>query len=119
MKNKEITCIICPLGCNIIVETDGSSFKAISGYKCKRGVEYAKSEALDPKRMITSSVLVVDGEWPLVSVKSSKPIPKDKLFSILEEIKKTRVKAPVKIGQVIIKNVAKTDIDIVATKTIE
>ena len=119
MVKKEITCIVCPIGCKILVKTDGSKFEALNGFKCKRGVEYARSEALDPRRMLTTSVLVLNGEWPLVSVKSSKSVPKDKLFTVLKEVKKTEVKAPVKLGQIIIKNVAKTGIDIVATKQVK
>ena len=119
VKKKEITCIVCPIGCKILVKTDGNKFEAVDGFKCKRGVVYAKSEALDPRRMLTTSVLVLNGEWPLVSVKSSKPVPKDKLFTVLKGIKKAEVKAPVKLGQIIIKNVAKTGIDIVATKQVK
>jgi len=116
---KEITCIVCPIGCKILVKTDNKNVEIIEGNKCKRGVEYAKNEALDPRRMLTSSVLVKGGEWPLVSVKSSKPVPKDKTLSVLNDIKKARISAPVKIGQIIIKNVASTNIDIVATKSIK
>jgi len=120
MKNKnEITCIICPIGCKIKVQTAKSSCKILSGSKCKRGVEYARSEALDPRRMLTTSVLVTNGNWPLVSVKSTKPVPKEKIFTVLKEIKKTKIKAPIIIGQVIIENVANTGIDIVATKSID
>ena len=120
MKNKkEITCIVCPIGCKILIKSDGKSFELISGNKCKKGVEYARSEALDPRRMLTSSVLVIKGEWPLVSVKSSKPVPKKKIFEVLKEIKQKELKAPIKIGQKIIKNVANTGIDIIATKQIQ
>ena len=115
---NQITCIICPIGCKILVRTDGTDFELLDGNKCKRGVEYARSEALDPRRMLTTSVLVTNGEWPLVSVKSSKTVPKDKLFSVLKEIKKTDVKAPIKSGQILIKNVANTGINIVSTKKI-
>ena len=118
-SEKEITCIICPIGCKILVRTDGKHFELLDGNKCKKGIDYAKNEALDPRRMLTSSVLVKNGEWPLVSVKSSKPVPKDKVFSVLKEIKKTTVNAPVKSGQKIIKNVSCTKIDIVATKSIK
>ena len=118
MIKKEITCIVCPIGCKILIEVDGSHCKALKGFKCKRGVEYAKNEALAPKRMLTSSVLVLNGKWPLVSVKSSMPVPKQKIFTVLSEIKKARINAPVKIGDVVIKNVAKTNIDIIATKNV-
>jgi len=118
-KEKEITCIVCPVGCKILVKTDGKQIKDIDGNKCKKGIDYAQSEALDPRRMLTTSVLVNGGKWPLVSVKSSKPIPKDKVFQVLKEIKKTKIEAPIKSGQKIIKNVSNIDIDILATRTIE
>lgn len=118
-NEKKITCLVCPISCKIIVRTDRKHFKILNENKCKRGIEYARNEALDPRRMLTSSVFVENGNWPLVSVKSSKTVPKEKIFSILEEIKKKKVFAPVKLGQIIIKNVANTKIDIVATKSIK
>ena len=120
MKNKkEITCIICPIGCKITVRTDSVNCEIVKGNKCNRGVEYAYSEALDPKRMLASTILVENGQWPLVSVKSSKAVPKNKIFEVLKEIKQKKVKAPVKIGHKIIKNVANTKIDIIATKNVD
>ena len=119
MNKREITCIVCPLGCKIIVKTDGTNCEIVEGNKCKRGIEYAHSEALDPKRVLTSSILVMSGEWPLVSVKTTKPIPKDMLSQVLHEIKETVVKAPVSIGDVLINNVCNLGIDLVATKTVE
>lgn len=115
---KEITCIVCPIGCKILVRASEGQFEVLDGNKCKRGIEYARSEALDPKRMLTSSVLVKNGEWPLVSVKSSKTIPKGKVYSVLKEIKNVSINAPVKPGQIIIKNVLNTGTNIVSTKTI-
>ena len=119
VSEKKITCIVCPISCKIQFKTDGTHFELIDGNKCKKGVDYARNEALDPRRMLTSLVSVKNGKWPLVSVKSSKPVPKNKVFSILKEIRKTKVYAPVISGQIIIKNVDNTDIDILATKSIE
>jgi CxxC motif-containing protein len=119
MDEKEITCIVCPIGCKILVRSNGTRCEIKKGNKCKRGIEYARSEALDPRRMLTSSILIIGGKWKLVSVKTSKSVPKDKIFTVLKEIKKTSVKAPVKCGQILIKNVANTKIDVIATKTVE
>lgn len=116
---KKITCIVCPIGCKILVKSDGKSFELLDGNKCKRGIEYARNEALNPKRMLTTSVLVKNGKWPLVSVKSTSPVPKEKLFSVLKEIKNKKISAPVKSGQIIIKDVAGTNINIISTKTID
>ena len=118
MVEKEVTCIVCPIGCKILVRTDGTSFEILEGNKCKKGIDYARNEALDPRRMLASSILVENGEWPLVSVKSSEPIPKEKIFEVLTQIKKTKVKAPVELGQRLIENIAGTGIDIIATKTV-
>ncbi len=117
-KKQDITCIICPIGCKIMVQSDGTTITAITGHRCNQGINYAQTEALNPQRMLTSSVLVHNGTWPLVSVKTTKPIPKEKIFSVLTEIQKTVVNAPIKKGKVLLHNVAHTNIDIIATKTI-
>ena len=119
MNRKKITCIVCPIGYKILVDSDGSKIETLNGYKCKRGVEYATSEALNPSRMLTTSILVKKGKWPLVSVKSSKPVPKEKIFQILSEIRKNPVLAPIEIGDVLIRNILNTNIDIIATKNVE
>jgi len=116
---KKITCIVCPIGCKILVKTDGKHFEICNGHKCIKGIEYARNEALDPRRILTSSVLVINGEWPLASVKSTMPVPKNKIFQILKQIKVAKVYAPVTLGQNIIKNVANTGINIIATKSIK
>ncbi len=118
-NNYEITCIICPIGCKILVRTDGKNVSLVEGEKCQRGKEYACSEALDPRRILTTSVLIKDGQWPLVSVKTTAPVPKKELFTVLKHIWKLQVCAPVKCGQVLSTNIAGTGIHVVATKTIE
>jgi CxxC motif-containing protein len=119
MDEKKITCIVCPVGCKILVKTDGKQFEIQGGNKCKKGIEYARNEVLDPRRILTTSILVKGGEWPLVSVRSTQPIPKDKIFAVLREIHKISVGAPVGVGQVIVKNIVNLGIDIVATKTVK
>jgi len=98
---------------------DGKKVIDIQGNKCRRGVAYAKHEMLDPRRMLTTSILVKNGIYPLVSVKTSKPLPKPYIFQALQEIKKTTVNAPIEMGETIIKNILGLDVDIVATKTIK
>lgn len=118
MPKKEITCIVCPIGCKILVNTNGKGCDIVEGNKCKQGIDYARSEALNPRRVLTSSVLVNNGNWPLVSVKTTKPIPMDKIIKVLQEIKNISTNAPVKSGQVLVKNVADTGINVIATKSI-
>ena len=118
MNNDEyITCILCPIGCNIRINKNKKNI--IEGYKCDKGIEYSKNEMLSPMRILTTSILVKNGIIPLVSVKTSKPIPKNKLFEIIEIIKKTKIDAPIQIGDIIIKNILETGSDIIATKTVK
>lgn len=115
---KEITCVVCPIGCKIIVTNEEMNRGVIKGNKCKKGIEYTRNEVLNPRRMLTSSIRVYGGEWPLVSVKSSKPVPKDKIFTILTALHKMVIQAPVYSQQCLMKNVLNIGIDIIATKTV-
>ncbi|ADD03041.1 protein of unknown function DUF1667 [Thermoanaerobacter italicus Ab9] len=118
MELKEITCIVCPLGCRIQVEREGGEIKSIKGYSCSRGLEYAKNEVVMPKRTITTSVRAVGGHLPLLSVRTKEPVPKEKIQEIMLELAKVEVKAPVKIGDVVVKNILGTGVDIIATRNL-
>lgn len=116
---KEYTCIICPTGCDITAEVEEGNIISLEGASCKRGHEYVNQELTNPQRNIASSILLEGGVLPLVSVRLSKPIPKEKIFDVMEVIKKTRLKAPVFIGQVAIPNILKIGSDVIITKNVE
>ena len=118
MKNRELTCICCPLGCALEVTLEGKEVKNVKGNSCNRGAEYAVKECTNPTRIVTSIVEVINGDIPMVPVKTEKDIPKDKITECIKEMKGIRVKAPINIGDIIIENVAGTSINIVATRRI-
>lgn len=115
---KEIICISCPLGCYLTVNFDQKILKNITGNRCILGVDYAKKEILNPERTLTTTVRVNNGNLPLVSVKTNKPLPKNKIFDTMNLLAKIQLEAPVKIGEKIIQNIFNTKIDIIATKNI-
>ena len=117
--NKDITCIVCPKGCTIHVEYDETGIKSMEGYTCKRGIDYATAEILSPTRMVTSSVKVDNARYTVCPVKTSSPIGKDKIVDVMKSICCVTVQAPVKQGDVIIKDVCGTGADIIATQTLE
>ncbi len=119
MEKRELTCIQCPLGCQITVTLDNGKVVDVTGNTCPRGDKYARAEVTNPTRVVTSIVRVEGGHLPAVSVKTKDVIPKGKISDILAEIKPVIVKAPIKIGDVIIPNVAGTGVDVVATKNIQ
>ena len=114
---RELTCIICPKGCNIKVEIEEGKVKSIEGNTCKRGYDYALSEVTNPVRTITSTMKLENGK--MVPVKTDKPIPKELIFKCMEEINKATLKRPVKIGDILIENILNTGSNIVATNNME
>ena len=99
---KELTCIACPLGCSLIVTLEEKKVLSVVGNTCPRGKEYAINECTAPKRMVTTTIRCENGE--LVSVKTSQPIPKEKVFEAMEIINSTVAKLPLSVGDVIIPN---------------
>jgi len=118
MKKKFI-CIICPNGSELEVRYSEKGSERVSGSLCGRGLDYVKKELFSPERSVTSSVEVRNGSLPLVSVKTSKPIPKEKIFAVMDEIAGIEVEAPIRIGDVIVKDVLGTGADIIATKNVD
>lgn len=112
---KSLVCVSCPLGCPIEVEIENGEVISVKGNTCKRGDAYARSEVTNPVRSLTSTVKVEGGIHPVVPVKSSAPVPKDKMFECMKEINSACVKAPVKIGDKVIENVCGLGVDILAT----
>ncbi len=111
---KELICITCPRGCHLSVDDNLN----VTGNMCPRGAMYAKAELTHPTRMVTSSVNVISKIESRLPVKTKEPIPKELIFKVMEEIMKVSVKAPIRIGDVVIKDVLGTGVDIVATKNI-
>lgn len=120
MPIRELTCISCPLGCQLKVEVnDAGEVLSVTGNTCKRGEIYGRKEVTAPERTVTSTVKVVGGKAPVVSVRTRGDIPKDKIFACMEEIRQAAVTAPVAIGDVILSGVAGTAVDVIATQAVE
>ncbi len=119
MEIRDLTCIGCPMGCAIRVTMEGSEILKVDGFTCKRGETYARKEVTDPTRIVCSSVPVTGGYPAQVSVKTSRDIPKARIFDVMKTLKGVHVTAPVHIGDVIVKNAAGTGADIIATKNIQ
>lgn len=118
MNTVNLICIGCPLGCPLTVEMEGNEVKSVSGNTCPRGDAYAKKELTNPTRIVTSTVRVAGGKLAMVSVKTQSDIPKGKIFDCVKALKDVEVIAPVKIGDVIVENVAGTGVNVIATKNV-
>ena len=113
-----LTCVLCPVGCELEVAKDEAGVAQVTGNECDKGVPWALEEVLRPKRNLATSVPVKGRAVRMVSVRLSAPVPREMVFPILAEIAKLRPEAPVRRGQVLIADVLGTGVDVIATRTI-
>ena len=116
MEKRELTCIGCPLGCQITVEMENKAVLSVTGNTCPRGKAYAEKEVTNPTRIVTSTVRTKDADRPYISVKTREDIPKGMIFEVMREINKITAQAPVEIGDVLLDNVAGTGAAVIATR---
>lgn len=115
---RTFTCIICPNGCEITAEYEGTDVRSIQGATCPKGEDYVRQELTDPRRNIATSIPVDGGELPLVSVRLDRPIPKKEIFHVMEAINQVRVAAPTTIGQVVLSDVCGLGANVIITKNV-
>ena len=99
---RELTCIVCPMGCGLKVELENGNILSVSGNTCPRGKQYAINECTDPQRTVTSTMRCGNG---VVSVKTDRTISKDKMFECIKIINSHSAPLPIRIGDVIIEDV--------------
>lgn len=119
METKNLTCINCPMGCYLTVKIENGQVVEVLGESCARGVAYAKTESLNPKRMMTSTVRLHGAILDVLPVKSAQPVPKSMVPVCVIALKGVDIDAPVKMGDVIVSNVAGTGVDVIATRSFE
>ncbi|MCC3868978.1 DUF1667 domain-containing protein [Terrisporobacter mayombei] len=115
---REITCIVCPKGCQMIVNNIDGQY-IVEGNSCIRGAKYGVDEVTNPKRMITSTVRLEEAYLNMLPIKTSSSVQKNLVFEIMNILSTIKITAPVKVGDIIVKNVLNTGVDIVSTKTID
>lgn len=114
---KELTCIVCPNGCSLQVEETDNGWK-VTGNQCKRGEAFAIAEMTHPVRTVCSTAATVFPETPVIPVRVSGEIPKERIFDVMKEINKIIVAERVKRGTVLVSDVLGLGVDIIATSSI-
>ncbi len=107
---KEFTCIVCPVGCKLVVDGD-----QISGNRCPRGLAYALQEIKDPKRVVTTTVATNSPIKRRLAVKTDRPIAKALVFDVVKTLRAIVIRNNIDVGDIIISNILDTDVNIVAS----
>lgn len=110
----EITCIVCPIGCRITVTEKDGQWEA-SGYTCNRGRDFAIREATNPTRSLTSTVRTADPKQPRLPVKTDGEVPLRKIPEVMAQINQITLRSSVRMGDILLPNVAGTGVNIVST----
>lgn len=119
METRELICINCPLGCGLVVTMEQGTVIQVEGNTCPKGKEYGEKELTAPARILTSSVRVRGGKLPVVSVKTASDIPKAKVKECAAALKEVEIQAPVAIGDVVVKDICHTGVDLIATRNVQ
>ncbi|MBE6611795.1 MAG: DUF1667 domain-containing protein [Ruminococcaceae bacterium] len=118
---KNLTCIVCPVGCRLEVTMDeAGAIREITGNTCKRGYDYAMTEFTDPRRTLTTTVKLTGSDSDkFLPVRTSAPIPKPKLMEAMALVNTLTASAPVKAGDIICADFIEAGIHLIACKNID
>ena len=117
-SDDELTCIVCPIGCRLRVERLQEDQIKVTGNRCKRGIDYAEEEFRDPRRVVTGTCAIRDGDYSRLPVRSSASVPVDAVPAFLNAMYELRLAAPIRAGEEIAADLAGTGIGLIATMSI-
>lgn len=109
-----LTCIVCPNGCSLQVEKTQQAI-VVTGHKCPRGKVFAERELTNPTRSVCTTVRTKSVAAPTLPIRTDGEIPKDRIMEFMREAAQIVVQASVRIGDVVIENVAESGVNAIAT----
>ncbi|KPV62393.1 MAG: hypothetical protein AOA65_1844 [Candidatus Bathyarchaeota archaeon BA1] len=118
-EKREITCIICPIGCRARVTMENGEITEIDNIECQRGEEHTRKEIEAPMRDFFTTVRVRGAGIPVLPARATQPIPKGRLMECALELAKIVLDTPIKAGDAIIKNILDLGVDIIATRSLD
>ena len=118
IEKKHLICIGCPMSCPLELTIVDGEIREITGNDCKRGEDYARQEYTAPSRMVSTTIICTSGLWPRLPVKTAAAVPKGKVMDVVQALHALKIAAPVRMGQVILDDVADTGIAVVATRSL-
>jgi len=113
---KKLYCISCPTGCFITIIGSGFDM-VIEGNKCDKGRDFAKQEASNPTRTLTTTVRTKFPGIPVISVRTAQEIPRDKLMDAMRALSEVIVEEELGCGDIVLEDVAKTGVDVIITSS--
>ena len=110
---RELTCIVCPMGCQLVATLEDGAVVAVEGFTCSRGKQYALDECVNPMRTVTTTARTSDGG--VIAVKTDCASPKSMMAECMKEINRITVSLPARVGDVVIEKILGTDANVIVT----
>lgn len=117
-EKRHFVCVICPIGCEIDVIHDGGKIISMEGNKCKKSEEFVRQELIEPMRVLTTTVRIQGARWPVIPVRTDKSVPKRLFPSIMRQLRRIELQAPVNMLDAVVKDIGGTGANIIATRTV-
>lgn len=125
IETLKFNCTTCPSECllNVEVERDAdgtvAEVRSVTGNRCPRGNKYAHQELTCPMRVLTTTVAVSGGDEALLPVRTSEAIPLTLHAQAMDLIRGLIVKAPIRMGDVVLPDLLNTNINLIASMDID
>lgn len=125
IETLQFNCTTCPSECLLTVEVErdandaAAAVRSVTGNSCPRGDKFARQELTCPMRVLTSTVAVSGGDEALLPVRTAEAIPLALHAQVMSLIRGLVVKAPIRMGDVVLENLLNTNIDLIASMDID
>jgi len=116
-EKKHFVCVVCPVGCEIDVVHDGSKIVSMEGNKCEKSEEFVTQELIEPMRILTTTVRIQWSRWPVIPVRTDKAVPKRLFPRMMKQLRSLKLRAPVNMLDVVVRDVLRTGANVIATRT--
>lgn len=124
VETLQFNCTTCPSECLLTVEVerdaDGAvvEVRSVTGNSCPRGDTFAHQELTCPMRVLTTTAAVSGGDEALLPVRTAEAIPLALHAQAMDLIRGLVVKAPIRMGDVVLEDLLHTGIDLIASMDI-
>ena len=125
IETLQFNCTTCPSECLLTVEVEHDAngavveVRSVTGNSCPRGDKFAHQELTCPMRVLTTTVAVSGGDETLLPVRTAEAIPLALHAQTMDLIRGLVVKAPIRMGDVILPNLLDTNINLIASMDID
>lgn len=116
-EQRHFVCVVCPIGCEIDVVHEDGNIISMEGNRCERSEEFVSEELVEPMRILTTTVRIQGARWPVIPVRTDKPVPKRLFPRIMRRLRRVELQAPVSMLDTVMKDVAGTGANIIATRS--